>query len=378
MASIVTRLSNTGTFFVNGFFDEITTTTNRIALNANLYSGTVYTALLDEVTLPNASSNPAMKQLQSGGYQVSSYFDEVTGVPIVDGSLLAWWDTQVPASWSGGQPTSTNYIYNLAPNANPSSYLYFLSGTATGAGTSAVTTATYSNTGSSNFIWFGAPYVGAGNSLRSNTSINFGGNNQALTVSLWMLNTTLYGDTSAGASNGQALYGYQSILNISGVNSQIRWQYSGGNSNQPGQISWYLNLTNIGPNPTLCWTGYGNLTTGTWYNIIGTYTGINNSQMQVWLNGTNLASVVYPGVSGYASGSFANSYASPYTISASSGQIQATNQIMNIGDYTPNTITGGNGDAFYGAFSNCMIYNRVLSPQEIAQNFQSFRGRFGI
>lgn len=378
MASIVTRLSTTGTFYVNGFFDEITTTTNKIALNANLYSGTVYTALLDEVTLTTGSSNPAMKQLRSGGYQVSSYFDEVTGAPIVDRSLLAWWDTQVPTSWSGGQPTSTNYIYNLAPNANPSSYLYFLSGTATGASTSAVTTATYSNTGSSNFIWFGAPYVGAGNSLQSNASINFGGNNQALTVSLWMFSTTLYGDTGAGPSNGQASYGYQNILNFASINSQLRWQYNGGSSSYPGQISWYLNLPNIGPNPTLLWTGAGNLIINQWYNVVATYTGSINSQLQVWLNGTNLASSVYPGVSGYASGYFANSYASPYTISASSGQIQATNQIIKIGDYTPNTITGGNGDAFYGAFSNCMIYNRVLSPQEIAQNFQSFRGRFGI
>jgi hypothetical protein len=55
MATLTTRINSSGTYFVNGSFDEITTSTIRTTTN------TVYTSLLDEVTYN--TTTPAIKNL---------------------------------------------------------------------------------------------------------------------------------------------------------------------------------------------------------------------------------------------------------------------------------------------------------------------------
>ena len=62
---------------------------------------TVYANLLDEVSLPYNSSNPAMRNTNTGTLMVSTAFDEFTGAPIVDSSLVQWIDAAIPASYSG-------------------------------------------------------------------------------------------------------------------------------------------------------------------------------------------------------------------------------------------------------------------------------------
>ena len=55
MATISTRINSSGTYLVNGSFDEITTSTIRTTTN------TVYASLLDEVTYN--TSSPVIKNL---------------------------------------------------------------------------------------------------------------------------------------------------------------------------------------------------------------------------------------------------------------------------------------------------------------------------
>jgi hypothetical protein len=48
---------------------------------------------------------------------------------------------------------------------------------------------------------------------------------------------------------------------------------------------------------------------------------------------------------------------------------------VNIGG---NFATGNGGDFTQGSIASVQLYNRALSAQEISQNFNATRGRFGI
>jgi hypothetical protein len=69
---IITRLSSTGILYVNGTFDEVTSSRNAIA------SGVVYTAELDEITIHPMTNGLAKRETQDGRLLVSGEFDEVT------------------------------------------------------------------------------------------------------------------------------------------------------------------------------------------------------------------------------------------------------------------------------------------------------------
>jgi hypothetical protein len=69
---IITRLSSTGILYINGIFDEVTSSRNSIA------SGVVYTAELDEITIHPITNGLAKRETQDGKLLVSGEFDEVT------------------------------------------------------------------------------------------------------------------------------------------------------------------------------------------------------------------------------------------------------------------------------------------------------------
>ena len=317
-------------------------------------TNTVYSTLLDEISLTQGSANPAMRKTNTGTLMVSTVFDEFTGAPIVDSSLLQWIDTAIPASYSGLPPSPSNFVYNLVSGSG-NDYFRFNNG--------AATTATYSSQ-QGGIVWFGAPGVGGyGNYLQSNGTITLSQNNGAFTISGWFNSTTTQG-------NPAGTLGYQQMVTWTSNAVAVRWQFQNGNSGFPGQIAYYLNLPGVGSVPTLVWSSSGLLVANRWYHIAVTYTGSVNTQLQIWLNGVNLTTIVYPGVSGYPN-SFSNSYISPYTISASSGQLSSTS-------VSGQQISQNATSDFVGAFSNYMVYNRVLSPDEINQNFNALRRRYGL
>jgi hypothetical protein len=93
---------------------------------------------------------------------------------------------------------------------------------------------------------------------------------------------------------------------------------------------------------------YTNLSINRWYHIVGGYTG---TAWVLYVNGVLVKSTVGAGPTAVAS--------SLFTIGAS-------------------TFMGSVARYFDGNISSIQIYNRALSIDEIAQNFQAYRGRYGM
>jgi hypothetical protein len=77
MAGIISRLTSTGNYLVNGIFDEVTGVISRIDQSG------IYASEFDEVTKPTPST-VAKRELSTGAVQVQGEFDEVTGAPATD------------------------------------------------------------------------------------------------------------------------------------------------------------------------------------------------------------------------------------------------------------------------------------------------------
>jgi hypothetical protein len=95
------------------------------------------------------------------------------------------------------------------------------------------------------------------------------------------------------------------------------------------------------------------LSLNTWYHTTFTtsYDGTNTT-MRIYVNGVETSSAVYGGAQG--------NYSNPFMIGDGNNSSNST--------WYP----------FVGRISNVKIYNRTLTVNEIQQNFQALRGRFGI
>ena len=87
------------------------------------------------------------------------------------------------------------------------------------------------------------------------------------------------------------------------------------------------------------------LSTSTWYNLVGTY---DRSTMKIYINGN-----------------FYNSTSISVTI-------QTTVSSLNVGGWS------NGADPFNGNIAIAQIYNRALSDQEILQNYNAQKSRFGL
>lgn len=113
----------------------------------------------------------------------------------------------------------------------------------------------------------------------------------------------------------------------------------------------YLATTNVGGAGMHIWyngntrsrLSYESFTTGVWYNI--SITSNNSNSINVYLNG-----------------SLINTISNNTTHAA----------VLEIGR------SRFDNNYWLGYISNCSIYNRVLTADEVAQNFNALRGRFGI
>ena len=105
--TIATRINSSGTYFVNGIFDEVTTSTIRTATD------TVYASEFDEITIQGGGV--AKRETSTGTVLVSGLFDEFTGAPVVDDSLVLWVDAAQSTSYSGA---GTNLVNLINPSIN--------------------------------------------------------------------------------------------------------------------------------------------------------------------------------------------------------------------------------------------------------------------
>jgi hypothetical protein len=114
------------------------------------------------------------------------------------------------------------------------------------------------------------------------------------------------------------------------------------NNGTAGRLGWYINTT-------VANTGY-HYTTGTsvvnqWNNVVLQYTG---SQVQCFINGTqDSATASITGTSNASAFNIGTNYAH-------------------------------SGSWYNGQISNMRMYDRALSADEVLQNFNALRGRYGI
>ena len=86
---------------------------------------------------------------------------------------------------------------------------------------------------------------------------------------------------------------------------------------------------------------------GNWFNIVGTY---DLQTMRLYINGSEVQ-----------------------TTSTTIIPLQSTNLYSRFGERTQNSTS-----KFEGDMASWAVYNRVLTANEVQQNFEALRGRFGI
>lgn len=170
-----------------------------------------------------------------------------------------------------------------------------------------------------------------------------------------------YSTTSSSLNTGQnitvSVWMYASILGT------IRRGLVANSYNYSGRNGWFLCTAGGSTNNTFFFSvgqdvavrvaAANTLAINTWYNL--TATCVNGGEMILL----------------YRNGEPIQSYAGS-TLSA--GTITYTRPQFNIG-YRD---IGGTTDPFTGNISNVMIYTKALSPDEVRQNYEATKGRFGL
>ena len=117
---------------------------------------------------------------------------------------------------------------------------------------------------------------------------------------------------------------------------------------------------------------------------IGDFTGtyMSNSNLSIQTNGDNSDELVslnenqwYHTICTFESGSQYKLYVNGSLVDTVS--TTDTSYSLSTTGYVGRRVAGGI-DLFSGKISTAKIYNRVLSPNEIQQNFEALRGRYGI
>lgn len=228
-------------------------------------------------------------------------------------------DTSLPVEvyWSGLQISvgTISYPYVNGTRSNTQAILDFTNNnTITANSLTYASDGTFSFNGTSDYIDCG------GNSLIKPTT--------GITVSTWI-------KFNGAVGNNRVLSDWHQV---SGGGD--RWIFYTPNSTT---VIWWLTSNGQAEGGT---TGY-NFVLGQWVNLVGTY---NQSQQILYVNGVQYSAV------------------------SRTGALYAGNdsQTVRVGRQAEA------GSSHNGLISNVQIYNRALSAQEIQQNFNATRGRYGI
>jgi len=185
---------------------------------------------------------------------------------------------------------------------------------------------TYSSDNGGSIVFDGSnDYVNCGGTVKPTT---------AITVSTW-----IYFNSSFGADN-------RYLVDWHSLSAQDRWIFYTTGTNQ---ITWYLKTVNQAEGSTAAYT----VTINTWINLCGTYdstiSGGTNAQ-KFYVNGQ---------------------------LFASANRINALNAGTDIYTVKLGSQTSAGG-YLNGRISNVQIYNRALSAQEVLQNYNATKTRFGL
>lgn len=307
MAIIATRINNSGTYLVNGSFDEITTSTIRTTTN------TVYASFLDEVTY-NSSSTFAKREGSTGIVYVTDQFDEFTGAPIVDSSLKLWLDAGQSSSYTG----SGTAWYDISGNNN--------TGTLTNGPTYS------STTGGGSIIFDGVDDYTTISGYKGVTGTD------PRTTIIWFKAITL--------NTPQRLIAWGT--NTTSLKYCIR-----SHDSSPWSLRCEINGSNIFGGATA-----PNIVDGNWH-MLSVVNPSNSALSQILL------------------------YVDSTLITDIDPTSANTGTIVNTDSGTDVSIGHSIADALPTQYTNgyipaVLIYNRELTADEIAQNFNALRRRYGI
>jgi hypothetical protein len=249
MATIATRLTNTGNLLVNGTIDEVTYNGNTSFASSTIANTVYATGEFDEVTI--TGSSVARRIAANGAVQLSGIFDELTGAPVIDGNLKFWIDAAQSNSYSGSGATWSDISTSQSNVTLYNSPTY----------SSAVTG------GNIKFV--------PGSTQYGDTATNLG-NMPKWTAEAWVkVNASLTGQVTSVVTNQ---YNLSNALN-----------YSIGTNKSPTDYNLCIGFfdgawhNTAGFVPTL----------DTWYQVVGTY---NGSSLVQYVNGTaNGSAVSYTG-----------------------------------------------------------------------------------
>ena len=292
-APYVGPINNNGTAF------NSTTSGNFIyAWGAQLEVGstaTIYQGIAAANTL--VTPVPSQRKDNQGNMYVSNVFDEFTGAPVVDSSLVLWLDAGQTASYSGSGTTWTD----LSGKGN--------NGTL-------INSPTYIN---NSFLFNGVDQVCT---LAASGTIPTGAS--ARTISIWFYTTTT---SWAVDANNLFYYGQPSPGKAFGIDMD----------NFPSMqfYTWGYDLTF---STTFSQVG--------WHNISVTYDG--STAVKIYENGQPTQTLTTP-------------------------VLNTTSSIVYIS-------SAGNAiSAYYeGNISEVSIYNRALTADEVAQNYNALKRRYGL
>ena len=155
--------------------------------------------------------------------------------------------------------------------------------------------------------------------------------NASITMSCWFY------DQRTSTSTFQTLFAYGNgpsagdTFAIGLQNLNVNMQFNGGNATNSINNVYSLN---------------------TWNNVAVTKTpGTANTTTKLYLNGLEQS-----------------------IVSSTTITLNVSSRVIRVGRWT----NDGSPSYFQGRVSNCLIYNRALTPEEIQQNFNATKGRFGL
>lgn len=252
------------------------------------------------------------------------------GVPYVTDGLLLYLDSRVAASWPGSGTT----WYDLSGNGKHATF--------------------YTNPGAldnSGIVIDGTAIDGSTLSTDGQGDIRFNaatwqyaaGPNLSNSLTQWTVNTWFYAVSWPSSGLLPQIFGGEYLGGAPGINTvnMTLTPYNGSVSDNHIRAGYY---DGNGPNWQLT-DGYG-LTTGTWYNIVGTFDG---TYLKLYINGA---------------------------LQTTSGNVATTTESSTLGYRVARRWDGH--DTFDAYIPVVMCYNRALSNQEITQNFNYHRARYGI
>jgi len=187
--------------------------------------------------------------------------------------------------------------------------------------------------------------------------------------------TLVNGVGFSGDNKGSMVFDGTNEYVLTDLGSQVNFLFS-GSSNTFTVITWFKPS---GSDGIICGAagGIGNVTTFAQY--------MSGTTFAIRIRGTSSNNTVKTNID------TSNFHMGSYTWDGSLGRGyyndephvlvgigSASNQNYNFGIADPTEGSLSNYPRFSGNISNVQIYNRALSPEEIQQNYQALRGRYGI